>query len=287
MSMVRRRHRFGPERGRRVFVRAAPDRRRSVVSRGPIGRLVQPGGQRALCPERSGLASQGQERRLKCVFGRVPVAQDGATNAQDERPVALDQRGKGQLSRLTAAGGELLEQLAVGERTDRARVEERAELHERVAAVLDRHGSSLPVGLLQISRVNAASGLARSRFVAHQAIFHRFGPGPEAGWSGFGGLGLEIAPELDVVEEAGVIERAHADLTAFERLVLRGHGRLLHVVEVDFDQAALDPTDEPDVVPAVGPGRAHGPGPGDRDPRRPFTRKMLLACSSAALARWV
>ena len=85
--------------------------------------------------------------------------------------MALDQCGKGQLSRLTAAGGEPLEQLAVGESANRALVEERPQMQERVAAVLDRHESSLPVGLPQISRVNAASGLARSRFVAHQTIF--------------------------------------------------------------------------------------------------------------------
>ena len=45
VATVRLRHRFGPERGRRVFVRAASDCRRSVVNRSPIGRLVQPGGQ--------------------------------------------------------------------------------------------------------------------------------------------------------------------------------------------------------------------------------------------------
>ncbi len=45
IGMMRRRHRFGPERGRRVFVRAAPECRRSVVNRSPIGRPVQPGGQ--------------------------------------------------------------------------------------------------------------------------------------------------------------------------------------------------------------------------------------------------
>ena len=45
VGMVRRRHRFGPERGRRVFVRAAPDSGRSIVNRSPIGRLVQPRGQ--------------------------------------------------------------------------------------------------------------------------------------------------------------------------------------------------------------------------------------------------
>jgi hypothetical protein len=44
-------------------------------------------------------------------------------------------------------------------------------MQERVAVVVDRHESPLPVGLPQISQVNAASGLARSRFVAQQTIF--------------------------------------------------------------------------------------------------------------------
>ncbi len=42
--------------------------------------------------------------------------------------MALDQCGKGQPSQLTAAGGEALEQLVVGENADRACVEERPQM---------------------------------------------------------------------------------------------------------------------------------------------------------------
>ncbi len=45
VARVRRRHRFGAERGRRMLARAAPDCGRSVVNRSSIGSLVQPGGQ--------------------------------------------------------------------------------------------------------------------------------------------------------------------------------------------------------------------------------------------------
>ena len=51
------------------------------------------------------------------------------------------------------------------------RDEERSQMQERFAAVIDRHESPFPVALPQISRVNAASGVARSRFVAPETIF--------------------------------------------------------------------------------------------------------------------
>ena len=127
--------------------------------------------------------------------------------------MALDQRSKGQLARLTAAGGELLEQLAVGERADGADVEERPKLFERIAAVLDRHGSSLPVGLPQISPVYAASGLARSRFLAHPTIF-RPGPGGSGGRrTSFSALPLvlnrdtEVSPSSTPLRTTGRLER--------------------------------------------------------------------------------
>jgi hypothetical protein len=49
-------------------------------------------------------------------------------------------------STLPSLSAQPLEQLAVGERAERAHVEERPQLQERVAAVLDRHESSLPFG---------------------------------------------------------------------------------------------------------------------------------------------
>jgi hypothetical protein len=70
-------------------------------------------------------------------------------------------------------------------------------MHERVAAVLDRHESSLPVGLPQISRVNAASGLARSRFVAHQTIFFQV-RGYRGHHASFSALPLVLNPDTDV-----------------------------------------------------------------------------------------
>src|SRR5262249_48943814 len=109
----------------------------------------------------------------------------------------LDQCRKGQLSRLTAAGGEPLEQLAVGERANCADVEESPQLQERFAAVLDRHESSVPVGLPQVSRVNAASGLARSRFVAHSTIFRRGSGAPGTPCDYYGAAhGVEVRPRV-------------------------------------------------------------------------------------------
>src|SRR5262245_33911346 len=46
--------------------------------------------------------------------------------------------------------------------------------------------------------------------------------------------------QLDLAPVAGVVERPDADAAPSERLVHRGHHRLLHVVEVDLDGAVLD-----------------------------------------------
>jgi hypothetical protein len=61
--------------------------------------------------------------------------------------------------------------LAIGERADCAHVEERPQLQECIAAVVDHHESPLPVELPRITTVNAASGLARSQSMAQQTVF--------------------------------------------------------------------------------------------------------------------
>src|SRR5438128_2984645 len=72
-----------------------------------------------------------------------------------------------------------------------------------------------------------------------------------------------FSPDLEVVELAGVVERAEADPAAGERLVVGGHGGGGHVVEVDGDEPVPDASDDPDVVPAVVPGSPLAPGLGD------------------------
>jgi hypothetical protein len=50
-----------------------------------------------------------------------------------------------------------------------------------------------------------------------------------------------------------------------EGRVVGGHRGGGHVVEEDLDEPVRDVSDDPDVVPAFGPGRPPGPGLGDRD----------------------
>ena len=60
------------------------------------------------------------------------------------------------------------------------------------------------------------------------------------------------------------------------------HRRMSHVVEEDLDQAILDLTNDPDVMPVVGPGVPVVRDSAIETRGLPSTMKMLLACSSPA-----
>ena len=89
---------------------------------------MEPGADRVADPERPGLAGQDEEDGLEGVLGLVLVAERGAADAPDHRPVPLDQRGEGRLGRaLISAAGEPLQERSVGQARNRAAVEDRAE----------------------------------------------------------------------------------------------------------------------------------------------------------------
>ena len=96
---------------------------------GAVGHLMQPGAQRVLHPERPGFADQDQEGRLERILGLMLVTQYRPASLEHDRPVPLDQGGKGELGRLAAAR-EPLQELAVGHVPDGTDVEKRAELPE-------------------------------------------------------------------------------------------------------------------------------------------------------------
>ena len=100
---------------------------------------MEPGAQRIPHPEGPGLPDQDQERRLERILGVVRVGQDAPADAQDHRPMPLDQDREGQLGRLAPIGREPLQELPVGQLADRPDVEERAELPEDSPILSDRH----------------------------------------------------------------------------------------------------------------------------------------------------
>ncbi len=61
---------------------------------------------------------------------------------------------------------------------------------------------------------------------------------------------------FEIVEHARIIKRADAELAVVERTIMRNHRGMGQVVEKDLDQAVLDSTNDPDLVPIFGPGRA-------------------------------
>jgi hypothetical protein len=58
---------------------------------------MQPTSERFVDPDRSGLAGQKEEYRLKRIVSVVAVVQDAAANGQDHRSVALNQSLERQL----------------------------------------------------------------------------------------------------------------------------------------------------------------------------------------------
>ena len=74
-----------------------------------------------------------------------------------------------------------------------------------------------------------------------------------------------LSADPNGVEHPSVVEGADAEPAVGEGPIVSGHSWRFHVVEVNLDQAILDRADDPDMVPAVGPGRSSGPLLGDRD----------------------
>ena len=88
-----------------------PSARAASPGRSPSGRgwrptchLVEPGAQGVPDPERAGPAHQHQEGGLEGVVGVVLVREDRPADAQDHRPVPLDQGREGQLGPLARRG---------------------------------------------------------------------------------------------------------------------------------------------------------------------------------------
>ena len=76
----------------------------------------------------------------------VRVGQDAPADAQDHRPVPLDQGREGQLGRLAPAGREPLQELPVRQLPDGSDVHQRADLAQDRAILPSRHPLSFRLG---------------------------------------------------------------------------------------------------------------------------------------------
>jgi hypothetical protein len=77
------------------FMSLPPDALGACFARDPISNSVKPAGQGVLLADGPSFADQYQERRLKGVFGVVPVAEQPPAQGQDHRPMPLYELGKG------------------------------------------------------------------------------------------------------------------------------------------------------------------------------------------------
>src|SRR5262249_36809937 len=78
-----------------------PPRRGELDGPGDVeGDAVQPGGQRPLLADRAGLAHQNKECRLERILGIRVLAQRPPANGENERAMALQERGEGILAPL-------------------------------------------------------------------------------------------------------------------------------------------------------------------------------------------
>ena len=120
--------------------------------------------------DRAGPAGQQQERDLERILGQMRVGQQVAADAQDHRPVPLDQGGEGRLGRL-ATTGEVIEQGAIRHRAHRPDAEERADLlAEGGCGMFVRHVSALSLSGLRCD-VLSDPNLIEARPVAKGPTF--------------------------------------------------------------------------------------------------------------------
>jgi hypothetical protein len=85
---------------------------------------VQPVTQQVGILDRAGLASQHEEHRLKDVFGKVEVTYELSADVQDHRSMPRHQGGERRFPGRIAPTVESLQELSVGESSDRCTLKE-------------------------------------------------------------------------------------------------------------------------------------------------------------------
>ena len=103
-----------PRRGRAPLVLTPPSCGRPGSGGDAVGDAMEPGAQRVSNPERARLLDQGQEGGLEGILDIIRIAECIPADAEDHRPVPLDQGREGQLGGLAVLGREPFEELTVG-----------------------------------------------------------------------------------------------------------------------------------------------------------------------------
>jgi hypothetical protein len=112
----------------------------------PFGDSMKPGPERVVNPELTSLAQEHQERGLEGVLGIMGITEQHGADAEDHRPMPLNQSSKCGLGLVGFASREALEQLAVRKVADCTQLIKGAKLPGRKTLPRDRHVplSSLP-----------------------------------------------------------------------------------------------------------------------------------------------
>jgi hypothetical protein len=145
------------------------------------GYSVEPLSQKVRLVDRAGPPGQDQERSLERILGGVSVAYDLLTNAQNHRPMSLDQGREGNFSVFVAIGDESRQQLAVAHLCDRPCVQLRLMWKADRLSVPNRHVRDLPTtfGLSRrlvggcVLIISTFLELVQSRKLAHQCPNHK------------------------------------------------------------------------------------------------------------------
>jgi hypothetical protein len=87
----------------------------SGPQRDALGHAVEPACQAFALAERASMPHKDEKRCLKCVVRIVHVAQHVPANAQDHRPVPIEQGRKRSLGNFTGAYQEPVQKLAIGQ----------------------------------------------------------------------------------------------------------------------------------------------------------------------------
>ena len=89
---------------------------------------MQPAAQGIVISHGFGPSRQDEKRGLKGVFGEVGVSEQSTADTQDHRSVPLDEGGKRRFRARTIGRKIMVEQLAVGQGTERSSLEQRADV---------------------------------------------------------------------------------------------------------------------------------------------------------------
>jgi hypothetical protein len=121
-----------------------PCSRAPCACRDALGDAEKPARYGRTAPDRPGPACEHQKNGLKRIVGVVRIAQNTPADPENHRAVADHQLFKGRLGRLIAPQDKPVQELRIGQTTDRADVEKPVHLLQRLVERAARHGFHTP-----------------------------------------------------------------------------------------------------------------------------------------------